>query len=91
MAVGCEYTNQHGVKCGLPPHPSTTPHELYEQLVAPDPFCLQPTDTFSLALIRGWISAAIAHGVSPAKIQRAEQHFRDIKRWQSDHGTRTPD
>jgi hypothetical protein len=90
MAAGCEYINQHGVKCGLGlDHPGG--YELVEQLVAPDPFCLQPSDPFTLALIRGWISAAHAHQVPAIKIQRAEQHYKDIKRWQDEHGTRTPD
>lgn len=91
MADGCKYINSHGVQCGLPPHPSAMPHELHEQLVAPDPFCLQWWDPFTLACIRAWISAAHAHKVPTEKIQRAEQHFRDIKRWQDANGTKVPD
>lgn len=90
-AAVCDYSNIHGVQCGLPPHPATVAHELDEQLVAPDPFCLQPHDPFTLALIRGWISAAHAHKVPVEKIQRAEQHFKEIKRWQETHRTKLPD
>ena len=87
---GCSFTNEHGVKCGLESG-HLTPHEPYEQLVEPDPFCLRATDPFCLAGIRMWISAAHAHKVPLAKIQRAEEHFAEIKRWQTTHGTRLPD
>lgn len=89
MDMDCLYVNEHGVRCGLP-----IGHEGYHatavQLTEPDPFCLVATDPFCLAAIRMWISAAHAHGVSAAKILRAEEHFAEIKRWQSAHGTRLP-
>ena len=91
MAESCGYKNQHGVQCGLSKHPSTIEHELYEQLVMPDPFCLQPWDPFSLATIRAWIVCAKSHGVPSSKIQRAEEHFHAISRWQRVHGTKNPD
>ena len=91
MAESCGYTNSHGVSCGRPPHPeSPADHQLYEQLVEPDPFCLRAHDPFTLATIRAWICTAKAHGVSEAKIQRAEEHLAEIRRWQRDHGTRMP-
>ena len=90
MAEACGYVNQHGIACGLGKHPSTVPHELYVQLVMPDPFCLQPWDRLTPATIRAWIVAAKAHGVSADKIQRAEQSLHDIRRWQLAHGTRIP-
>jgi len=89
MAQGCLYTNQHGIQCGLSlGHPGD--HELYEQLVMPDPFCIQPWDRFALATIRAWIACAAAHGVAKEKVQRAEVCFNEIKRWQNTHGTKTP-
>jgi hypothetical protein len=89
MAQGCEYVNPHGIRCGLSiDHPGD--HELYEQLVAPDPFCLQPWDKLTLATIRAWIVSAQAHGVPKEKIQKAEAKFNEIKRWQLRHGTRLP-
>ena len=89
MAESCSYTNAHGVKCSLKPnHPGD--HEPTTQLVPPDPFCLQPWDPFTLAAIRLWISAAHAHRVSTEKIQRAEEHFSEIARWQKSHGTKLP-
>jgi len=92
MSESCGYTNSHGVSCGRPPHPeSPADHQLYEQLVMPDPFCLQPWDRLSLATIRAWIVSAVAHGVPAAKVQKAEEHFNEIKRWQRRHGTRLPD
>jgi hypothetical protein len=90
MAQDCGYTNAHGVQCGLKPGHDGD-HEPCEQLVAPDPFCLRATDPFTLATIRAWICAAKAHGVSESKIQKAEAHFNEIKRWQTAHGTRLPD
>jgi hypothetical protein len=90
MAKGCEYVNEHGVKCGLPPHPESIPHESHEQLVEPDPFCIRATDPFALATIRAWIVCAKAHGVDTVKVQRAEVSFREIERWQRSHGTRLP-
>lgn len=87
---GCEYINQHGVKCGRPLHHFGS-HATVDRLVPPDPFCLQYWDPFTLACIRAWISAAHAHRVSEAKIQRAEQHFKDISDWQREHGTKVPD
>lgn len=91
MAEGCGYKNSSGVQCGLSPHPSSVSHELYQQLVAPDPFCLQPWDPIALSTIRAWIAAATAYKVNPAKIQRAEEHFNQIRRWQKENGTKTPD
>ena len=89
MAQGCLYTNQHGIQCGLSlGHPGN--HELYEQLVMPDPFCIQPWDPNALAAIRCWITCARSHGVPPDKIQKAEVSFNEIKRWQRSHGTRLP-
>ena len=90
LAKGCEYKNSNGVKCGLPPHPDSIPHELHEQLVEPDPFCLRPTDPFALATIRAWIVCAKAHGVPVEKVQRAEVKFHEIERWQRSHGTKLP-
>lgn len=86
---GCEYTNTHGVKCGLQlNHPGD--HEPNVQLVEPDPFCLQPWDPFTLTAIRAWICAAHGYKISATKIQRAEEHFNEISRWQKKHGTRLP-
>ena len=91
MAESCSYVNPHGVKCGRHPHPDHPDnHELYEQLVRPDPFCIQPWDPFALATIRAWIMCARAHGVTKEKVQKAEVTFKEIKRWQSSHGTRLP-
>jgi len=90
MASGCAYTNSHGVKCGLKlGHHGD--HEPNEQLVAPDPFCLQAHDKLTLATIRAWIMAAKSHGVPAAKIQRAEERFNEIHRWQRRNGTKLPD
>lgn len=89
MAAGCEYVNGYGIKCGLPADHAGN-HEQYVQLIAPDPFCLQPWDPFTSATIRAWISAAVVSGVSKEKVQRAEEHFAEIKRWQSRNGTRLP-
>jgi hypothetical protein len=85
----CSYTNQHDVHCGLPSGHLGS-HEPDEQLVMPDPFCLQPWDPFSLATIRAWIVCARSHGVAVDKVQRAEEHFKAIQRWQKSHGTRMP-
>ncbi len=86
---GCQSTNTNGIKCGLPlGHRGD--HEPNIQLVEPDPFCLRATDPFTLATIRSWICAAKAHGVSSIKIQRAEEHFNEISRWQIKHGTKLP-
>lgn len=89
MAEGCPYTNPQGIKCGLKLK-HLGDHEPNEQLVAPDPFCLQPEDPFTLAAIRVWIAAASSHGVNKVKIQKAEESFKEIARWQSVHGTRLP-
>jgi len=91
MAEVCQYKNKNGVQCGLSPHPKSVPHELYEQLVMPDPFCIQAHDPFALATIRAWIVCAKSHGVPPSKIQRAEESYHEISRWQANHGTRNPD
>lgn len=85
----CDYKNQHGVQCGLPAKHFGS-HELNEQLVMPDPFCLQPWDKLTLATMRAWIAAATAHGVNRDKIQKAEERFHEIERWQKAHGTRLP-
>ena len=89
MAQGCEHENSQGVKCGLPLNHHGG-HQAYQQSVEPDPFCLRATDPFTLALIRAWISAASAQGVTAAKIQSAEEHYAAIKRWQDGQGTRLP-
>jgi len=87
---GCGFVNEHGIQCGLPAaHPGA--HEPNEQLIEPDPFCIRATDPFALAMIRAWISAATAHKVPAVKIQRAEEHFNEIARWQRRHGTKLPD
>ena len=91
MAESCGFVNQHGIACGLGKHPSSVPHELYVQSVEPDPFCLRATDPIALSTIRAWILTAIAYGVNPAKIQKAEEHFNEIKRWQRTHTLKTPD
>jgi pyrroloquinoline quinone (PQQ) biosynthesis protein C len=57
----------------------------------PDPFCIQPWDPFGLATIRAWIACAVAHGVPREKVQRAEESFHAIQRWQKIHGTKRPD
>jgi hypothetical protein len=85
----CGYKNQHGISCGLSKGHKFD-HEPCEQLVEPDPFCLRATDPFTLSAIRVWITAARAMKVPEAKLQRAEQHFHDIKRWQQLHGTKLP-
>jgi hypothetical protein len=89
MAQVCGYTNPNGIKCGLKLK-HFGDHELCEQLVEPDPFCIRATDTFALATIRAWIACAAAHGVKRDKIQKAEEKFKEIKRWQAVHGTRLP-
>ena len=92
MAHSCPYVNKQGVKCGRLPHPDDPgAHELYEQLAAPDPFCIQPTDPIALSVIRCWISAATAMKVPKVKLQKAEEKFKEISRWQRRHGTRLPD
>ena len=92
MADICGFVNKHGVACVL-----DKGHERYgedhaanRQDIPPDPFCLQPTDPFSLACIRAWIALASVQGVNKAKIQRAEEHFKEIERWQKSHGTKLP-
>jgi hypothetical protein len=85
----CLYVNEHGVKCGLQ-RGHDGYHGIVAQLVEPDPFCVRAHDPFALAVIRGWISAATVHKVPAAKILRAEEHFAEIKRWQSAHGTILP-
>ena len=85
----CGHANQYGVRCGLKPG-HLGDHEADEQLVAPDPFCIRASDPFALAVIRCWIAAAHAHKVPDSKIQRAEESYREIQRWQRAHGTRLP-
>ena len=89
MAEGCGHVNQHGVQCGLHADHSGA-HEPNIQLVEPDPFCLRATDPLCLSGIRSWIIAASKLGVPEAKLQRAEEHFAEIKRWQRIHGTKIP-
>lgn len=91
MAAVCEYTNVHGVKCGRGKHDSTTPHELTEQIVMPSPFELKASDPFTLAVIRAWITIAKSMGVNAVKIAKAEDHYYQIKRWQTTHATKLPD
>ena len=59
--------------------------------VAPDPFCLQPTDPFTLSLMRVWVVTAACMKVNPDKIAKAEQHYKEIQQWQKKYGTRLPD
>lgn len=86
----CGYKNQHGVQCGLKKGHIGS-HETDEQLIEPDPFCIQAHDRFALATIRAWIVCAKSHGVPATKIQKAEETYKAIDRWQRIHGTKLPD
>jgi hypothetical protein len=86
---GCGHTNSHGVQCGLKDG-HTDPHEPFEQLVEPGPFCIRATDPLALSAIRSWIIAASKQGVPEAKLLRAEETFNEFRRWQKRNGTRLP-
>ena len=57
----------------------------------PDPFCIQPWDPQALSIIRVWIMTARAMKVNVDKLVRAEQHFEEIRKWQTANGTKVPD